>query len=90
MILLSSHKVEREAVTANHCDPSQQMGAACGDPGGGEIPMRLNAQSVSVFPKGACALFLLGGIVDKYKQCETNDKRGGRFIVDRLVTESYT
>ena len=48
--------------------PSQQVGAACGDLGGGEIPMRLNAQSVSVFPKGACALFLLGVIVDKYKQ----------------------
>ena len=49
MILLPSHKVERER--DNIPKPSQQMRAAGGEPSGGENPMmRCNQTSVLVLP----------------------------------------
>ena len=46
--------------------PSRTFGAARGDPGGGEIPMRPKARPVDVFPKINNLLF--GGIENKYER----------------------
>lgn len=49
-ILASSPKAERWSDFCGCREPSQQRRAPCGDPGGGEIPMRSNAWPESAFP----------------------------------------